>query len=178
MIVQFKSSALRQTRWYEYLVRFVLGGAMTVVAGLIAARFGPIIGGLFLAFPAIFPASATLIEKHVREGKEKAGLPGARRGKEAAALNAAGAVLGSFGLAAFGLVIWLMIVQSPAWALVLAAAAWLAVAVLGWQVRRWLQGVERGMGDQLLPLPRTERTVHLCVDMQRIFSAEGPSPTP
>ena len=56
----------------------------------------------------------------------------------AAALEAAGAVLGSFGLAAFGLVIWLMIVQSPASALVLAAASWLAVAVLGWQVRRWL----------------------------------------
>jgi hypothetical protein len=137
MIVQFKASAIRQTRWYEYLVRFVLAGAMTVVAGLIAARFGPVTGGLFLAFPAIFPASATLIEKHVRERKEKAGLPGARRGKEAAALDAAGAVLGSFGLA-FGLVIWLMIVQSPAWALVLAAASWLAVAVLGWQVQRWL----------------------------------------
>ena len=86
---------------------------MTVVAGLIAARFGPVIGGLFLAFPAIFPASATLIEKHVRERKENAGLLGARRGKEAAALDAAGAALGSFGLAAFGLVIWLMIVQSP-----------------------------------------------------------------
>jgi hypothetical protein len=117
MIVQFKPSALRQTRWYEYLVRFVLGGAMTVIAGLIAARFGPVVGGLFLAFPAIFPASATLIEKHVRERKEKKGLPGARRGKEAAALDAAGAALGSFGLAAFALVIWLMIVPSPAWAL-------------------------------------------------------------
>ena len=78
MIVQFKPSALRQTRGYEYLVRFVLGGVMTAVAGLIAARFGPVIGGLFLAFPAIFPASVTLIEKHVRERKEKAGLPGAR----------------------------------------------------------------------------------------------------
>ena len=32
MIVRFKPSALRQTRWYDYLVRFVLGGAMTVVA--------------------------------------------------------------------------------------------------------------------------------------------------
>ena len=138
MIVQFKPSALRQTRWYEYLVQFVLGGAMTVVAGLIAARFGPAVGGLFLAFPAIFPASATLIEKHVRERKEKAGLSGARRGKEAAALDAGGAALGSFGLAAFGLVIWLMIVQSPAWALVFAAASWLAVAVLAFQVRRWL----------------------------------------
>jgi MFS family permease len=138
MIVQFKFSALRQTNWYEYLVRFVLGGAMTVIAGLIAAHFGPVIGGLFLAFPAIFPASATLIEKHARERKQKAGLPGTRRGKEAAALDAAGAALGSFGLAAFGLVIWLIIVASPAWALILAAAAWLAVAILAWQVQRRL----------------------------------------
>jgi Protein of unknown function (DUF3147) len=79
MIVRFKPSALRQTRWYEYLVRFVLGGAMTVVAGLIAARFGPVIGGLFLAFPAIFPASATLIEKHARERRcqsKFSGCPG------------------------------------------------------------------------------------------------------
>ena len=113
MIVEFKPSALRQTHWYEYLVRFVLGGVMTVATGVIAARFGPVIGGLFLAFPAIFPASATLIEKHVRERKEKADLPGARRGKEAAALDAAGAVLGSFGLVAFGLVIWLMTCSPP-----------------------------------------------------------------
>ena len=138
MIVQFQPSALRQTHWYEYLVRFVLGGAMTVIAGLIAARFGPVVGGLFLAFPAIFPASATLIEKQVRERKEKKGLPGARRGKEAAALDAVGATLGSFGLAAFGLVIWAMIVPFPGWALVLAATSWLAVAIFAWQVRRWL----------------------------------------
>jgi nicotinamidase-related amidase len=34
------------------------------------------------------------------------------------------------------------------------------------------------MSAQLLSLPLTERTVHLCVDMQRIFTAEGPWPTP
>ena len=34
------------------------------------------------------------------------------------------------------------------------------------------------MSDQLLQLPLTERGVHLCVDMQRIFSAGGPWPTP
>jgi Protein of unknown function (DUF3147) len=79
MIVQFQPSAVRQTRWYEYLIRFVLGGTMTLVAGLIAARFGPIVGGLFLAFPAIFLASATLIEKHVRERKEDCGERGAAR---------------------------------------------------------------------------------------------------
>jgi hypothetical protein len=134
MIVQFNPSALRQTLWHEYLVRFVLGGAITVVAGLIAARFGPVVGGLFLAFTAIFAASATLTEKHVRERKEKAGVQGARRGKEAAALDAAGAALGSFGLAAFGLV---MIVRSPGWAFALSAVSWLAVATLARQVRQW-----------------------------------------
>jgi nicotinamidase-related amidase len=34
------------------------------------------------------------------------------------------------------------------------------------------------VGDRLLPLPLTERSVHLCVDMQRIFSAGGAWPTP
>ena len=63
-------------------MRFALGGATTVVAGLIAAGFGPVVGGLFLAFPAIFPASATLVERHVRERKEKAGLAGSRRGRK------------------------------------------------------------------------------------------------
>ena len=38
MIVRLNLSALRETRWYEHAIRFVLGGAMTVIAGLIAAR--------------------------------------------------------------------------------------------------------------------------------------------
>jgi hypothetical protein len=29
------------------------------------------------------------------------------------------------------------------------------------------------MGDALLPFPLTQQSVHLCVDMQRIFSADG-----
>jgi uncharacterized protein DUF3147 len=138
MIVQLNFSAFRETRWYEYLIRFALGGAMTVIAGIIADHFGPIVGGLFLAFPAIFPASATLIEKHVRERKEKVGLAGARRGREAAAMDAAGAVLGSFGLTAFALIIWLQIERASTLALALATVAWLAVAVLAWMLRRWL----------------------------------------
>jgi hypothetical protein len=36
MIVWLNLSALRETRWYEYLIRFALGGTMTVIAGLIA----------------------------------------------------------------------------------------------------------------------------------------------
>lgn len=34
------------------------------------------------------------------------------------------------------------------------------------------------MGESLRPLPLTERAVHLCLDMQRLFSAEGLWPAP
>jgi nicotinamidase-related amidase len=34
------------------------------------------------------------------------------------------------------------------------------------------------VADDLFPYPLTPRTVHLCVDMQRIFSSEGPWATP
>jgi hypothetical protein len=75
MAVRVRWSALKQSRWYEYLLRFVLGGLATVLAGAVAQFFGPEAGGLFLAFPAIFGASATLIEKHERERKQKLGFP-------------------------------------------------------------------------------------------------------
>jgi nicotinamidase-related amidase len=34
------------------------------------------------------------------------------------------------------------------------------------------------MAVVLLPVPLTERSVHLCIDMQRLFSADGPWATP
>src|SRR5579871_972587 len=117
MLVKAKLSALAQGHWYEYAVRFLLGGTTTVLVGMIAAEWGPVVGGFFLAFPAIFPASATLVEKHEREKKEKRGLKGARRGREAAALEARGAVFGSFALAVFALIIWQMAPSEPIWAL-------------------------------------------------------------
>src|SRR5579863_7142766 len=73
--IQVDLGSLRRIRWHEYVVRFVLGGAVTVATGLIAKAYGPVVGGLFLAFPAIFPASATLLDKHEREEKSKAGFP-------------------------------------------------------------------------------------------------------
>jgi hypothetical protein len=136
MVVRFKWGTLRETRWYEYLTRFVLGGGMTVVAGLIASRFGPVIGGLFLAFPAIFPASATLVEKHVCERKERLGFPGSKRGRNAAALDAKGAALGSAGLASFACATWLLIERFSFLALVAATVVWLAVATGAWLARR------------------------------------------
>ena len=70
MVVRFKVSAVKDSRWSELILRFVLGGLATIVAGVAGNVWGPGVGGLFLAVPAIFCASATLIEKHERERKE------------------------------------------------------------------------------------------------------------
>ena len=136
MLIRVKLSRLGETQWYEYAVRFMLGGVMTMLAGLIAKLFGPIAGGLFLAFPAIFPASATLVEKHERRRKEKVGMRGTQRGRDAAALDAAGATVGSFGLAAFGGVIWLVVPTNVPVAFFGATAAWVLVAAAAWWIRR------------------------------------------
>ena len=64
MKVAVNIAAVYRSKWYEHIIRFAFGGAVTLVAGIIANHYGPEIGGLFLAFPAIFPATATLLEKH------------------------------------------------------------------------------------------------------------------
>src|SRR5258708_16392351 len=125
MGVWVKWVARKESRWYEYALRFVLGGLATALAGGVARFFGPEAGGLFLAFPAILCASATLIEKHERERKQKLGLSGYRRGTDAAALDAAGAGLGSIGLAAFGLGVWLLTPTLAFGSLPLGSVAWL-----------------------------------------------------
>jgi Protein of unknown function (DUF3147) len=137
MVVHFQLSALKQGRPYEYFVRFALGGLATVVAGVVTDWAGPEAGGLMLAFPAIFCASATLIEKHERERKQRKGLHGAQRAKGAAALDAAGAGWGSMGMASFGLVIWWQALGlRPALALAVASLVWFVVAVSMWRLRR------------------------------------------
>jgi hypothetical protein len=138
MRIQIDPSALKQAKWNEWAIRFVFGGLITVVAGVIANKFGPGLGGLFLAFPAIFPASATLIEKHEREKKEQEGLHGTIRGREAASVDAAGAAMGSMGLFVFALVVWQVIPDHHHHWLVLIAAtlSWFAVSILFWQVRK------------------------------------------
>jgi hypothetical protein len=139
MIVRIKWSALKQTHGYEYVVRFVLGGLATVFAGVLADRYGPEIGGLFLAFPAIFCASATLVEKHERDRKARKGLRGGERGRRAAALDAVGAGWGSLALAAFAIVIWTAAPHGATCSLGLASVTWLAFAIGLFYLRRKLQ---------------------------------------
>jgi len=137
VIVKIKLPALKNTSWQEYALRFALGGIATICTGLIAAEWGPVIGGLFLAFPAICCASVTLVEGHERKRKQKAGMSGTRRGQEAAALEAAGVALGSFGLLAFGAIVWEFLSSTgTACAFAGASAAWLFVSVSLWQAWR------------------------------------------
>ena len=141
MVIKFKLSALHRTRWYEIVLRFLFGGLATVATGMIAKSYGPVIGGLFLAFPAIFPATATLVEKHVKEKKKKAHIDGVNRSRLAVALEARGTAMGSLGLVGFGLMLWRFVVDRPAWLVVLAASlAWLVTSLLIWELRRLARG--------------------------------------
>ncbi|HLW44481.1 MAG TPA: DUF3147 family protein [Candidatus Acidoferrales bacterium] len=132
-------AALKKAKFHEYAIRFLAGGIVTALTGIIAKKFGPGIGGLFLAFPAILPASVTLIEKHERQKKERAGLHGAIRGRKAAGIDAAGAATGSVGLFAFALAVWRLVPIYESW-IVLGGATviWMAVAYMLWRVRKAL----------------------------------------
>ena len=140
MIVKFDLGSIRATTWSEYTTRFVFGGAVTLLAGVIADKFGPGIGGLFLAFPAIFPASASLIEKHQREKKRRAGMTRERRGQLAAGIDAAGAAMGSLGLAGFAATAWKLLLYVRLWeCLTLATGLWAIISVTVWFARRRLK---------------------------------------
>ena len=158
--IRFSPSSLREGRWYEYLIRFALGGAATVFTGLVSSRYGASIGGLFLALPAIFCASATLIEKHEIRRKREAGFAGERRGQEAAALDAAGAALGALGMLGFAIVFSLMVKSSTLVAFIGASLAWLVVSVAAWYVRSKMRSVRKAGTAKKTAAPRSrEATV-------------------
>ena len=137
MSVTANFASLKTTKPHEYAIRFVAGGLITAATGLIAQKFGPVVAGLFLAFPAIFPASATLIAKHEKERKQKAGYDGTRRGRAAAAADAAGTSLGCIALLAFALIVWRLLPTTTPWlVLPLAAITWAGTAVILWRLRQ------------------------------------------
>ena len=101
------------------LYRFAAGALTSVAAGVVTLLFGPRVGGVFLAFPAILAASLTLIE-------EQEDSADARE-------DARGAIVGGAALALFALVAALTIGHvAGALALAAAALAWLFVALLGY----------------------------------------------
>jgi hypothetical protein len=137
MRVHPRFAAIKGIRVHEWVLRFLFGGAVCVLAGLVAKRYGPVIGGLFLAFPAIFPASATLLEAHERTHKARAGFDGTLRGRTVASIDAAGTALGCAGLAGFAIVCWLLLVRLEAAAVfAIATLAWCVLSVAAWRLRK------------------------------------------
>ena len=121
-------SQLKDTKAWEYIVRFVFGGAITVATGIIGKAWGPLVAGLFLAFPAILPASLTLVKEH--------------DGRKQAVEDARGARLGSVGLAAFAAVVLVTVGRMPPFAvLLLASVTWVLISVGAWFA---LYGKENG----------------------------------
>ncbi len=119
MSVQFDPARVKKTTSRAYIVRFVFGGTVAAFSGLLTLRCGPAVGALFLAFPAILPASLTLVKEH--------------DGEEAAGDDALGAVAGSLGLIAFGVIVWRISGTLPAWLVLSSAAvAWLGLSVAVW----------------------------------------------
>jgi uncharacterized membrane protein (GlpM family) len=120
-------SAVRAIAPRDMAVRFAFGAGISVVAGLVGLGWGAGAGGLLLAFPAILPASLTLIEK-------KEGMKHARD-------DDSGATLGALALIGFAVCGWQLITGAgaPA-ALVAATGCWVLGAILLYLVSR---GVKR-----------------------------------
>ncbi|WP_158787422.1 hypothetical protein [Granulicella sp. L46] len=136
MRVKLQTASLHETTVMEYAQRFLFGGLVTVVATLIADKCGPVIGGLFLAFPGIFPAGLSLVEKHKIDREAAAGNTGVASGQGQASVEAAGASAGTWGLAGFALVVWKestlhSLPVTLGWALL----AWVTMSGIVWWVR-------------------------------------------
>jgi len=148
MTIALSTSGLKRTQWWEYALRFVLGGLITVIAGLIAKKFSPSVGGLFLAFPAILAASTTLVERHERQRKEQKGMGGMYRGRHAAGADAAGAAMGSIGLVGFaGSVEKLITAHDPWLAILVGTLVWAALSASAWFL--WKRGPLRRMRSKV-----------------------------
>jgi hypothetical protein len=107
---------LRTVNPAELLMRFAFGAATSVVAGLAGSLVGTVAGGLLLAFPAVLPAAATLVEQ--------------REGNDAAVHDVGGATFGAVGLIAFAAVSTTLFPRTSApLALLAALAAWIVVSL-------------------------------------------------
>lgn len=136
MLLRLRMSTLRESTPMEWVQRFLFGGTVTVIASLVAQHYGPVIGGLFLAFPGIFPASVCLVEKHKIKREQEQGNQGVRSARGEASVEAAGASLGALGLAGFALVLWKGVPRHGLFVVLLCATfVWMAVSWLLWRAR-------------------------------------------
>jgi uncharacterized membrane protein (GlpM family) len=109
-------SQLKQIKLKDYIVRFLFGGAVSVLAALIAEWTNTRIGGIFTAFPAILLASLTIINR--------------MDGQHEAEKDARGAVVGAIAFVVTAIVLSLtLMVLAGALALILSLIVWLLCAI-------------------------------------------------
>jgi hypothetical protein len=136
MRIGFKLDSLKETKPTEYVSRFVFGGVVTVLAGFVADYYGPVLGGLFLAFPGIFPAGVSLVEKHKTLREKAEGKVGLWSARGQASVEATGASVGTLGLMGFAMVLWQGLpTHSFLLILLTATGTWIAVSSLCWWTR-------------------------------------------
>jgi uncharacterized protein DUF3147 len=108
--------AIRRESVGDYIIRFGFGAGVSAIAAVAAIAFGPRLGGILLAFPAILPASLTLIEH--------------KAGRHEAAVDATGAVIGAVALVVFAIVAaWTLARFDAVPSVLLAGLSWLITAV-------------------------------------------------
>lgn len=122
---------LRSVTANQLALRFAFGAAASIIAGVGGIALGAVVGGILLGFPAIAPATLTLLERD--------------DGNPAAVHDIGGAVFGGVGLVAFAVVATFGFARLRA-PLVLAAclAAWTLTAV----------GLYVARSKERIPLPR------------------------
>lgn len=136
MRIRFKLDSLKKTKLTEYVSRFVFGGVVTVLAGFVADHYGPVLGGLFLAFPGIFPAGVSLVEKHKTLREKAEGKVGLWSARGQASVEATGASVGTLGLMGFAMVLWQGLpTHNFLLMLLTATGTWIAVSSLFWWTR-------------------------------------------
>ena len=106
---------VRKISLRDYVVRFCFGAAVSLIAGVIGLVGGYRLSGLFLAFPAILPATLTLLEK--------------REGTAQALSDIRGATLGAAGMIAFAITAVILLRRAPGIALPAALVAWILASL-------------------------------------------------
>ena len=117
---------LRAAKLRDYALRFALGAVISIGAAIADKAVGARFGGIFLAFPAILPASLTLIQE--KEGTRRADR------------NAIGAVLGGAALVIFAMIAELTLRRiEPYLALMLALLGWIVSSLVLYGLLAWLR---------------------------------------
>jgi hypothetical protein len=114
---RLQPAKLKEVGASDLVVRFAFGALISVVAAVVSLRWNAKAGGMFLAFPAILPATLTLIEK--------------KQSKREAEEDDEGATLGSVAMIAFAATAtWALTALPAGLSLAAASGAWLSVAAL------------------------------------------------